>query len=106
MFAELLFERGRPGDELEAEAIVQHGETAGGESEPLAICAGDILAAARAIEWSAGLSGELIANGFQFMLSGEYWISFFPGLTLLAAIVAINLVGDRLREVLDPRALR
>lgn len=49
--------------------------------------------------------GLLIANGFQFMLSGEYWISFFPGLTLLAAIVAINLVGDRLREVLDPRAL-
>lgn len=50
--------------------------------------------------------GLLIANGFQFMLSGEYWISFFPGLTLLLAIVAINLVGDRLREVLDPRALR
>lgn len=49
--------------------------------------------------------GLLIANGFQFMLSGEYWISFFPGLALLAAIVAINLVGDRLREVLDPRAL-
>lgn len=40
------------------------------------------------------------------MLSGEYWISFFPGLTLLTAIVAINLVGDRLREVLDPRALK
>ena len=50
--------------------------------------------------------GLLIANGFQFMLSGEYWISFFPGLTLLLAIVAINLVGDRLREVLDPRALK
>ena len=50
--------------------------------------------------------GLLIANGFQFMLSGEYWISFFPGLTLLTAIVAINLVGDRLREVLDPRALK
>ncbi|AXC50742.1 ABC transporter permease [Paracoccus suum] len=50
--------------------------------------------------------GLLVANGFQFMLSGEYWISFFPGLTLLLAIVAINLVADRLREVLDPRSLR
>ncbi len=39
--------------------------------------------------------GVLIANGFQYMLSGKYWISFFPGLALLLTIVAINLVGDR-----------
>ncbi len=50
--------------------------------------------------------GVLIANGFQYMLSGKYWISFFPGLALLLTIVAINLVGDRLRDVLNPRLER
>lgn len=47
--------------------------------------------------------GVLIANGFQYMLSGKYWISFFPGIALLVTIVSINLVGDRLRDVLNPR---
>ncbi|MGL4975942.1 MAG: ABC transporter permease [Bosea sp. (in: a-proteobacteria)] len=47
--------------------------------------------------------GVLIANGFQYMLSGKYWISVFPGLALLLTIVSINLVGDRLRDVLNPR---
>ncbi len=47
--------------------------------------------------------GLLIANGFQFILSGAYWISFFPGLALLVTIVSINLVGDHLRDVLNPR---
>ncbi len=47
--------------------------------------------------------GVLIANGFQYLLSGKYWISTFPGVALLLTIVAINLVGDRLRDVLNPR---
>ena len=47
--------------------------------------------------------GLLIANGFQYLLSGKYWISFFPGLALLATVVAINLVADQLRDVLNPR---
>ena len=47
--------------------------------------------------------GLLIANGYQFMLSDAYWISFFPGIALLLTVVAINLVADRLREVLNPR---
>ncbi|MDX5360094.1 MAG: ABC transporter permease, partial [Alphaproteobacteria bacterium] len=50
--------------------------------------------------------GLLIANGFQYMLSGSYWISIFPGLALLITIVAINLVGDQLRDVLNPRLRR
>ena len=50
--------------------------------------------------------GLLIANGFQFMLGDEYWISVFPGLALLLTIVSINLVGDRLRDVLNPRLQR
>jgi peptide/nickel transport system permease protein len=47
--------------------------------------------------------GLLISNGFEYMLSGRYWISFFPGVALLITIVAINLVGDQLRDVLNPR---
>ena len=47
--------------------------------------------------------GLLIANGFSYMLSGKYWISFYPGIALLVLIVCINLVGDRLQDTLDPR---
>lgn len=47
--------------------------------------------------------GLLIANGYTHLLSGKYWISFFPGIALLLTIVAINLVGDQLRDVLNPR---
>jgi peptide/nickel transport system permease protein len=47
--------------------------------------------------------GLLIANGFDVMLAGLYWISLFPGLLLLTLVFAINVVGDRLREVLNPR---
>ena len=50
--------------------------------------------------------GLLIANGFEYMLSGKYWISFYPGLALLATIMSINLVGDRLRDILNPRLER
>jgi len=50
--------------------------------------------------------GLLIANGFDYMLSGKYWISFFPGVALLITIVSINLVGDQLRDVLNPRLER
>ena len=46
--------------------------------------------------------GMLIANGFEFLLSGNYWISFFPGIALALAIVGINLVGDHLRDILNP----
>lgn len=47
--------------------------------------------------------GLLIANGYEYMLSGKYWISFYPGVALLLTIVSINLVGDQLRDVLNPR---
>src|ERR1700712_3438377 len=50
--------------------------------------------------------GLLIANGYQYMLSGKYWISFYPGIALLVTIVSINLVGDQLRDVLNPRLSR
>ena len=50
--------------------------------------------------------GLLIANGYQYLLSGKYWISFFPGIALLLTIVSINLVADQLRDVLNPRMQR
>lgn len=48
--------------------------------------------------------GLLIANGFEFLLSGEYWIAVFPGLALVALIMSLNIVGDRLRRSLNVRA--
>jgi len=50
--------------------------------------------------------GLLISNGFTYLLSGKYWISFFPGVALVATIVSINLVADQLRDVLNPRLQR
>jgi peptide/nickel transport system permease protein len=50
--------------------------------------------------------GLLISNGCTYLLSGKYWISFFPGVALLVTIVSINLVGDQLRDVLNPRLQR
>lgn len=50
--------------------------------------------------------GLLIANGFDYLLSGRYWISVFPGVALLLTIIAINLVGDQLRDILNPRLRR
>jgi len=50
--------------------------------------------------------GLLIANGYQYLLSGKYWISFFPGVALVLTIVSINLVADQLRDVLNPRLQR
>ena len=47
--------------------------------------------------------GLLISNGYDYLLSGRYWVSVFPGVALLITIVSINLVGDRLRDVLNPR---
>ena len=49
---------------------------------------------------------SLCANGFQYMLSGRYWISIYPGVALIVLIVAINLVGDQIRDQLNPRLKR
>ena len=50
--------------------------------------------------------GMLIANGFQYMMSGRYWISIYPGIALIVLIVAINLVGDQIRDPFNPRLKR
>jgi peptide/nickel transport system permease protein len=50
--------------------------------------------------------GLLISNGYEYLMSGKYWISVYPGIALLLTILAINLVGDQLRDVLNPRLAR
>jgi peptide/nickel transport system permease protein len=50
--------------------------------------------------------GMLIANGFQYMMSGRYWISIYPGVALIVLIVGINLVGDQVRDQFNPRLKR
>jgi peptide/nickel transport system permease protein len=50
--------------------------------------------------------GMLIANGFQYLLSGRYWISIYPGIALIVLIVSINVVGDQIRDQLNPRLKR
>jgi peptide/nickel transport system permease protein len=50
--------------------------------------------------------GTLIRVGQDFLFSGEWWIVFFPGLTLLLLALAVNLLGDWLRDVLNPRLRR
>jgi peptide/nickel transport system permease protein len=47
--------------------------------------------------------GTLIRIGQEFMFSGEWWILFFPALALLALALSINLMGDWLRDALNPR---
>lgn len=49
--------------------------------------------------------GLMIANGYQYMLTGEYWLSMYPGIALLVAVAGLNTIGDHLRDVLDPRRI-
>lgn len=48
--------------------------------------------------------GSTVANGFQYLLTGQYWISLFPGVALFGLIASINLVGETIRRRLDPRS--
>jgi peptide/nickel transport system permease protein len=47
--------------------------------------------------------GIMVAEGAAFIVSGEYWIALFPGLTLMLAVFCFNLLGDGLRDLIDPR---
>lgn len=48
--------------------------------------------------------GSTVANGFQYLMTGQYWISLFPGLALFGLIASINFVGEDIRRRLDPRS--
>src|SRR6478752_5574640 len=47
--------------------------------------------------------GIMVAEGAAFMVSGEWWIAFFPGAALMVAVFCFNLLGDGLRDIVDPR---
>ncbi|AVO38362.1 ABC transporter permease [Pukyongiella litopenaei] len=50
--------------------------------------------------------GSLISNGFKYIHSDRYWLSIYPGIFLMITVVAINLVGDQVRTILDPKHAR
>jgi peptide/nickel transport system permease protein len=47
--------------------------------------------------------GIMVAEGAAFMVSGEWWIAFFPGAALMVAVFCFNLLGDGLRDIVDPQ---
>ena len=47
--------------------------------------------------------GIMVAEGAGFMVSGEWWIALFPGLALMLAVFCFNLLGDGLRDIVDPQ---
>jgi peptide/nickel transport system permease protein len=47
--------------------------------------------------------GTMIRIGNNFLFSGEWWIAIFPGITLAALVLSVNLVGDWLRDALNPK---
>lgn len=47
--------------------------------------------------------GIMVAEGASFIVSGEWWVALFPGLALMLAVFCFNLLGDGLRDVIDPR---
>ncbi len=51
-----------------------------------------------ASEW-----GEMTAEGASQMVTGEWWLFVFPGLAIMVAVLSFNLIGDALRDILDPR---
>lgn len=51
-----------------------------------------------ASEW-----GYMTAEGATYIVSGEWWIFLFPGLAIMITVLSFNMVGDALRDILDPR---
>jgi peptide/nickel transport system permease protein len=47
--------------------------------------------------------GIMVAEGAAFIVSGEWWIAFFPGVALMLAVFCFNLLGDGLRDIVDPQ---
>jgi peptide/nickel transport system permease protein len=47
--------------------------------------------------------GIMVAEGAGFMVSGEWWIALFPGVALMIAVFCFNLLGDGLRDIVDPQ---
>ncbi len=47
--------------------------------------------------------GIMVAEGARFITTGKWWLVVFPGAALMSAVLCFNLLGDGLRDILDPR---
>jgi ABC-type dipeptide/oligopeptide/nickel transport system permease subunit len=47
--------------------------------------------------------GIMVAEGASFIISGEWWLALFPGAALMLAVFTFNLLGDGLRDLVDPQ---
>lgn len=47
--------------------------------------------------------GIMVAEGAQYIISGQWWVALFPGLALTLVVLCFNLLGDGLRDIIDPR---
>ncbi len=47
--------------------------------------------------------GTLINSGFEYIFSGSWWITFFPAILLVVLVLVVNLLGDWLRDVMNPK---
>jgi peptide/nickel transport system permease protein len=50
--------------------------------------------------------GNIIRDGADLQVASLWWVSLFPGLAIVAAVIAFNLLGDALRDALDPRSMK
>ena len=46
--------------------------------------------------------GAMLADSYKYLTSGSWWVLFFPGLAIMLTVLGFNLVGDGLRDALDP----
>ena len=54
--------------------------------------------------WTDSMStGIMVAEGANYIVSGEWWLAIFPGLALMLAVFTFNLMGDGLRDLVDPQ---
>jgi peptide/nickel transport system permease protein len=50
--------------------------------------------------------GIMVAEGANFIITGEWWVALFPGLALVLVVLSLNLLGDGMRDILDARERR
>ena len=102
MPAELFLQRRRPGHKLEAEPVIDHGESSRGEREALAVGAGNLLAGAVVVETVFSWPG-LGTYAYNSILQSDY--NAIMGFTLFtgSVFIGMNLLVDIAQAVLDPR---
>ncbi len=50
--------------------------------------------------------GLIISEGREYIVTGQWWLVFFPGLAIMLTVIGLNLLGDGLRDIFDPRQRR